>query len=296
MTEFYRQQSRFTDPGPMADWLADTPSDVAGIREVAAKSVFHFMAHGDVAGHGFTDERKPEISLRYAADMFARLRELDPTPPGAGRATTDRILGNCRDFTVLFLSMARHHGIPARARVGFATYFWPGTAGDHVVAEVWEGDRWRLVEPQLDIGYVDPADGTVLDLLDVPRDKFLVGADAWTACRSGGRHPNTFAVAPDVTEPFLRGWSYLRHNLVFDLAALNGQEPLLWDLWGVLVAHPEGDAERLDTLAALLRDPATTTGQLRAAYDTEDFRVPDTVTSRTPPTFAPEQVTLRRTG
>jgi len=56
---------------------------------------------------------------------------------------------------LLFVAMARHHGIPARARVGFAGYLVVG---------------WWL----------DHANG------------FLVGPDAWRACRSGAADPATF--------------------------------------------------------------------------------------------------------
>ncbi|WP_410621971.1 hypothetical protein [Amycolatopsis sp. cmx-8-4] len=45
--------------------------------------------------------------------MFTRLRELDPAPPGGPREPVSRIVGCCRDFTLLFVSLARHHGIPA---------------------------------------------------------------------------------------------------------------------------------------------------------------------------------------
>jgi hypothetical protein len=41
-----------------------------------------------------------------------------------------------------------------------------------VIAEVSDGARWRLVEPQ----FVADQD-LDMDLLDVPRDRFLVGAD-----------------------------------------------------------------------------------------------------------------------
>jgi hypothetical protein len=291
----YTRQSRFTDPGTMAAWLDGTSTDLAGIRDTAARSVFHYRAYGDITGHGFTADREHEINLRYASDMLARLHELDPAPPSTDRAVTDRVVGCCRDHTLLFFTMARHHGIPARARVGFGTYLVPGWAVDHVVAEVWLDGRWRLVEPQFDPGFVDPSDGTPLDLLDVPRDKFLVGPDAWVACRSGAMDPERFVVAPDLAEPFLRGWSYLRHNLVFDLAALNRHEMILWDLWGVLTpGRPRPDDARMDALAALLRAPDLTVDRIAAAFDDEDVRVPDTVVSVTPPGFTPERITLRR--
>jgi hypothetical protein len=294
--EFYSTQSRFSDPGAMGPWLDDTPGDLAAIRTIASTLVFHYMAYGDITAHGFAPERRAEINLRYADDMFARLHELDPAAPGAERKPTDRVVGCCRDHTLLFVAMARHHGIPARARVGFATYLIPDWALDHVIAEVWDAaeGRWRLVEPQFPGDYTDPGDGATVDLLDVPRDRFLVGADAWSACRSGALDPERFVVAPDLPQPFLRSWAYLTHNLVFDLAALHKDEMILWDLWGPLtMGRPKPDESTLDDLAAILAE------QHRGLYrplvpDTfDDLRVPAVVTSVTPPEFTPERVALR---
>lgn len=264
------------------------PARSAALRRAASELVFHYWAYGDITRHGFPASRGKEIDLRYASDMFARLRELDPAPPGSPRSPVHRIVGCCRDFTLLFVSMARHHGIPARARVGFASYLVPGWYLDHVVAEVWSPDGWRLVEPQLsdDFGEVD--------LLDVPRDQFLVGADAWAAARSGDIEPARLVVSPDLDVPFLRGLPYARHNLVLDLAALNKQEMILWDVWGDLSDEAPltpAAVARADELAEVLADADLE--QLRVLFEAEDLRVPPVIRSVTPPGRRPVEVVLR---
>lgn len=287
----YAAHSRFTDPGPAAGWLDGVGPDVAELRRVAAGLVFHFWANGDITDHGFPAERLAEVDLRYAADMLARLHELNPAPLGGQRAPTERIVGCCRDFTLLFVSMARHHGVPARSRVGFAGYLAPGWYLDHVVAEVWDGRRWRLVDPQFPDGSQFP-DGEV-DLLDVPRDRFLVGADAWRACRSGAIEPERFAVSPELTIPGTRGLTQVRHDLVQDLASLNKHEMVLWDLWGRLSDEPElseEDIRAADELAALVQDPAV---DLRAVFDTDDYGVSPVITSLDQVTQLPVEVVLR---
>jgi hypothetical protein len=289
---FYSTQSRFTDPGAMASWLDSVGPDLADIRAAAAQLVFHYRAQGDITDHGFPPKREAEIDLRYADDMLSRLHELNPAPPEKARAATERVVGCCRDSTLLFVAMARHHGIAARARVGFGTYLIADWALDHVIAEVWDAaeQRWRLVEPEFEDGQVD------VDLLDVPADQFLVGADAWAACRSGSLDAQRCVVSPELELPFLRGWPYLMHNLVVDLAALNKHEMLLWDLWGVIeTADPSDDgvARQMDALAARLRVPGLTVDQLTAAFDVDGLRVPDVITSVTPHTRQPRQVTLR---
>jgi hypothetical protein len=267
----YATQSRFSDPGRHADWLADTPADLAALRDIAAGLVFHHWAAGDPTAHGFPASRLAEVDLRYAEAMLGRLRELDPTLSGEPRRTTDRILGCCRDFTLLYVTLLRHHGIPARSRIGFADYLRPGWHLDHVVAEVWDGSRWRLVDPE-------PFDHVTVDLLDIPRDRFLVGPDAWRALRSGGLDPSSVVVSPDLVEPFLRGFPYARHNLALDIAALNKHEMLLWDIWGGMNLDPvvsPSDAARADELAAL--SPTD-------AFAGPDVRVPPVIQSRNPAT------------
>lgn len=283
----FAQHSRFSDPGPLAPWLAGTGPDIGALRTAASGLVFHYRAHGDIAGHGFGPGRLDEINLRYADAMFARLRELNPAPLSAPRAPTDRIVGCCRDHTLILVALARQHGIPARARVGFATYLLPGWALDHVVAELWDGTRWRLVEPQF-------AEHDRVDLLDVPRDEFLVAADAWAACRSGELDPEICTVAPGATEWFLRGWPYLAHNLVHDLATLNKQEMLLWDLWGLIadggMRATESQA-RFDTLAESLRSGDA--DRVLAEFADPALRVPEVITTVSPPDHRPERITLR---
>ncbi|MEU4761883.1 transglutaminase-like domain-containing protein [Actinosynnema sp. NPDC023794] len=281
----YTTHSRFTDPGPAAGWLDGVGPDLAELRRAAAGLVFHYWGNGDITDHGFPAGRLAEVDLRYAADMFARLHSLNPAPLGEERAPTERIVGCCRDFTLLFVSMARHHGVPARSRVGFAGYVAADWYLDHVVAEVWDGRRWRLVDPQF-------LDGEV-DLMDVPRDRFLVGADAWQACRSGAIEPERFVVSPELTIPGTRGLTQVRHDLVQDLASLNKHEMILWDLWGRLSDDPElseEDVAAADGLAAAMQDPRA---DLRALFDTDDYRVSPVITSHDQVTQLPVEVVLR---
>lgn len=296
--DFYAAQSIYSDPGRSVDWLDDVPTELADIRRLATGLVFHFRANGDLSANGFTADRFSELDLRYADDMLARLRQLQDGSITAARQPTRCILGCCRDFTLLFVAMARHRGIPARSRVGFAGYFGGDWWYDHVVAEVWDAAerRWRLVEAQMPDGYVDPATGLQMDLLDVPRDRFLVGADAWRAARSGSLDAERFGVSPELDLPYLRSWTYLAHNVIFDLAALNKDEMVLWETWGVLdsLAPPDPAlASNLDELAACLADPNAQLDTVRSHYDDVRFRVPAMVTNHSPLDGSRRAVELR---
>jgi hypothetical protein len=199
---------------------------------------------------------------------------------------------------VLFLAMARHKRVPARGRVGFAAYFAAGWNVDHEIAEVWDAreQRWRLVDPELREGHVDPTDGAVIDPLDIDADRFIVAPQAWLECRAGSADPERFVVAPDLDVPMTRGWPFLVHNLLQDLAALNKHEMVLWDYWGL--AESEGlSAEQLDLLdqvAGTMMDGEVTVDELRELYTRDELRVPSVITSYSPAADAPLRVSVAR--
>lgn len=296
---YYTTHSLFSEPGPRRAMLDRVPRDLAAMREAVTPLVFHYRGDGDWEENGITPERMAEIDLRYADAMLGRIDELSDAPLGSAREPRERMVGCCRDFTLLFVSLARHHGIPARSRVGFATYFFKDYAVDHVVAEVWDAteDRWRLVDAELHAGHADPNDGTVLDPLDLPRDRFLVAPDAWLRCREGGDDPERYVVSPFLEIPELRGWSYLLHNVVQDLAALNKREMVLWDDWGISAEWASlTDEQRalVDEASRTMMSPETTLAEIQALYARDEFRVPETVTSWTSAVEEPPiEVSLR---
>lgn len=289
-----------SDPGRMAAWIGEVPRDRAELRRLVSGLVFHYRSNGDPAEHGFAPERMSEIDLRYADEQFARLAELKPGPFGAEREPTERILGCCRDFTLLFVSLARSAGIPVRSRVGFAGYFVDGWWVDHVVAEAWDADasRWRRIEAQVPEGFIDASTGAPLDLVDVPHDRFLTGAEAWIAARAGRLDPERVVVAPDLEVPELRSWPYLVHNLILDLVAQAGHETILWETWGVddeLGAEgPDAAlAADLDRIAARIADPDVTPGELHELAADPRFRVPEVVKNHSPVDGTTRRVALR---
>jgi hypothetical protein len=94
-----------------------------------------------------------------------------------------------------------------------------------------------------------------------------------------------------------RGWPYLRHNLVHDLAALNKVEMILWDDWGLLEQQTvlEDDLRLLDKVAEATLAPGDAAfDQLRRIYqDEERLRVPSEVTSYSPASQGPLKVALK---
>src|SRR5213078_2621261 len=71
-------------------------------------------------------ERLADQHVRPVDEVIGRVLELSPEPLRVRRQPADRMVGVCRHFTVLHVALLRFHGIPARARAGFARYFGPG--------------------------------------------------------------------------------------------------------------------------------------------------------------------------
>jgi hypothetical protein len=221
--------------------------------------------------------------------MLSRLRALDPRSLTEPRPPERRLVGCCRDFTVLRCTLARHAGIPVRARVGFARYFTPAFHVDHEVVEWWDAGqyRWRLLDAQLSERHV--AHYRVgFDPTDVPRDQFLVGGRAWQLCRAGQADPDTFGLAPELSFP--RGLPFVRGHVVQDLAALNKMELLLWDVWGLMQAPLDDGLPLLDEVAGRTQ-AAEGFADVRRLYASPDLAVPGRVTCLSP-ARGPHEITL----
>ncbi|MGY0573675.1 hypothetical protein ACTGJ9_023500 [Bradyrhizobium sp. RDM12] len=111
---------------------------------------------------------------------------IDPRPLTITRPGALRALAMCRDALVLCAAL-RQHGVPARVRCGFGTYFTGHGYHDHWVCEYWaRGEqRWVLVDAELD----EPHRRLLkfdFDPTDVPR---TAGVEAWQRCRSGAIDP-----------------------------------------------------------------------------------------------------------
>jgi hypothetical protein len=245
---FYALPSSITDPGSHARLLDGLPADMGELCQIVQGATIHIF-WAEAYGVKLTARRQSEVQLRTLQHRLARTLELDPRPLTESRPPEKRIVGNCRDFSVLLVSILRHQGIPARARCGFGTYFIPDHFEDHWVAEVWnaEQQRWILVDAQLDSLQCD-AMKIPFNPLDVPRDQFIVGGQAWQMCRNGQADPDHFGIFD------MHGLGFVRGNFVRDVASLNKVELLPWDCWGI-IEKPEVndpvDLALLDRLAGL---------------------------------------------
>jgi hypothetical protein len=271
----YTQPGPLTDAGAHLDALLALPSDLPSLL-AAVQGVLVHQDLANVYGFAMPDERRVTAHFRSTEPILGRILEEDPRPLTEPRTPDRRIACTCRTFSLIAVAAMRAHGIPARARCGFGNYFDPGWHIDHWVAERWNGKEWILSDAQMD-PLLTKTIGFDFDPADVPRDRFVVGGQAWIQYRAGELDPNKCGL----TIPGEQGAWWIASNLIRDVAALANLELLPWDVWGRM-PEPEDaiDADLtalLDDLAAVTADPDTAAGA-RARYEADDrIRVPEQV-------------------
>jgi hypothetical protein len=275
---FASQPAAMTSAGTQAPLFDGLPREVADLAAVAQGLLIHEHI-APAYGVELSDERRASVHLRPVEPILERLIAEDGRPLTTARPAEARLAGNCRQFTVLLVAMLRAQGVPTRARCGFGGYFGTDWFEDHWVAEYWHAAqaRWVLADAQIDDVQrgMFPID---FDLMDVPRDRFLIAGDAWARCRAGDADPAKFGLS------FLDegGLWWIAGNLMRDVAALNNMELLPWDVWGVMPGPgetPTPDLSALfDRLSEFTHAADESFAELRALYDGDErLRVPPTV-------------------
>jgi hypothetical protein len=275
---FFAQQSPLSNPGTYAYLYQDLPTDIAALCKVVQGTTIHIF-WAERYGCPLSPERQEEVQLRLMPRRLARMLELDPAPLTQVRPLERKLVGNCRDFSLMLASILRSQGVPARARCGFGAYFMPNHFEDHWVCEYWNADqqRWILVDAQLDPFQCEQMK-VPFDPLDVPRDQFIVGGKAWQMCRSGQADPDQFGIFN------LHGLDFVRGDFIRDVASLNKVELLPWDCWGIIETPNEAlsaaDLALLDHLADLTSADVPDFDAVQALYTTDArLRVTGTVHS-----------------
>jgi hypothetical protein len=263
---YFAQPGPMTEPGPYSRLLEGLPTDIGELCRIVQGTSIHIFWAGRY-GLDLSEDRKAEVQLRTLQHRLRRTIELDARPLTEARPLEKKIVGNCRDFSLLLVSILRHRDIPARARCGFGAYFIPNHYEDHWVAEYWnaEQQRWILVDAQLDT-FQREALKISFDPMDVPRDQFIVGGRAWQMCRSGLAAPDSFGIFD------MHGLGFVRGNFVRDVASLNKVELLPWDCWGIIEKPEENDPDDLtflDLLAGLTSADVPDLETVRSHYETD---------------------------
>src|SRR5262245_3051996 len=135
--DFYSQSAAMTAGREHSPRLKELPGDVAALVPIVQGQLLHEHVATHAYGVELSDERRRESHIRPVEQRLDRLRLQDERPLSVARPVNERLVGTCRDFTLMLVAMLRTKGIPARARCGFGAYFNPGQLVDHWVCEYW---------------------------------------------------------------------------------------------------------------------------------------------------------------
>ncbi len=236
IADFYRGPSPTSDLGRYRELVVDLPADAEALGAV----VRGLLIHNSVAKRRdlqFSADRMSSMETVGAKAILDNVMSLDPRSLEFKRPAGQRMVGFCYHFALLHCALLRATGTPARVRCGFARYLQTRRWIDHWVVEYWDGDGWRLTDPQIGRG-------------DLTADDFQNGLNGWIQCRGGASKPALHGNGE------LWGWDELRGSLINDVAALNKVEVAGW-YWCNRIKvdpldqpHDELDAS-LDTVARL---------------------------------------------
>jgi hypothetical protein len=288
--DFYRTQSRWSDPGRWASLLAEIPPEPRAILRAVSGVLLHpYLA--PMRGVEVPSAAQDDRQQRSVEGILDLVLSRDHRGLTADREPRDRAFCVCAGFARLATAVFRTHGVPARCRAGFAAYFTPGFLEDHWVCEYRNEDRWRLLDAQLDETAVRDF-GISFPPWDVPRDQFIDGSTAWCRARAGELDPARMGLSG----LGLSGMWFAAGEVMLDVAALNKEEMLPWEKWSVGrelgpgATVPASSLAKLDAVAGALRG-APDAGLARQVYAEHDWlRVTPTVLSFT--SGVPVELTL----
>ena len=278
---YYTSHSAVSDPGEMARLLDAMPADperlVAAVSGVVLHRLFLTPLGLTVPAHAQDD-----LDSRLLRTILERIVARDSAALDSPRPPERRFIGICRDYALMACAVLRHHAIPARVRVGFATYFQPGLYDDHWVCEYHLDGQWRLLDAELS-ERVRRHFAIAFPSSDVPRDRFLVAGDVWRRIRRDALDPDVCGVG---SERLTGAW-FVGAAVVRDLACLNKREMLGWDYWGTALDFSgpgsqvsDAAAAQLDAVAAVIGAGEPDWKVLRELYEgSEALRVPSVVRS-----------------
>lgn len=268
---YYREHSLFSDPGPHAHLLEGLPDSPQELRMSVQGVLIHRLTAG-MYNLTFGREQRGEQYLRTTQERLGRLAATSARPLVESRAPQERLVGTCRDFALLYTALLRHAGIPARMRVGFATYLTPEQPYriDHWISEYWDAhlERWVLADAQ-----IDSVQKEAFQMRGDPQDlrlgiDFYLAGQAWKLARSGQEKPLLFRYSGH-----WKGMPCIRGNLLHDFQVLNKVELEPWDYWDDLSRKDETaltveEKTLLDRIAGLTLAPDSNFPELQELFET----------------------------
>ena len=244
-------QSAYSNPGVWSGLLDDVEPTIESVSFMSRNVVAHYRAQAPV----LPESTAGDVNLRWIEAILATDQRRHRAPLRAEREVGDRVQGCCRDHSLLAVAALRHHGVPARNRVGFATYLSPAWNADHVVVEAWIDGRWRRFDPEFagNPAVQLPALADPTDIPPGPDGPFLSAAQVWLGHRAGSLDVSRFGVAEGLG---IGGDWFVYGYVIAEVAHRFGDELLLWDTWGAMTGDlsnaPKGNLRLVDEIAQLV--------------------------------------------
>jgi hypothetical protein len=240
------RQSPFSEPGGLGDLFDAIEPTIDAVSTVSRNVIVHYReAEGELP-----PDTRDDINLRWIDAILAADQRRHNSPLTEARPETRRVQGCCRDHSLLCVAILRSHGIPARTRVGFASYFNEGWHTDHVIVEAQIDGGWRCFDPEVATPSHTLEDPTNIPL--GPDSSFLTASQAWMAHRERGLDVSRFGASGDIG---ISGDWFVYDYVIAEVAHRFGHELLLWDLWGTMRTDlsqvPEADLQLVDEIAEL---------------------------------------------
>ena len=270
--DFYKETSLYTDLGLYKEFAKSLPDDIKELCHLQRHQIIHpfdmkdkEMRNNSNSFYGDMTKLK-ETSLCFENDLYptaiSMLAELLRRNKNytIDRPIEDKIHVCCREQAILLAAILKAKGIPARVRSGFANYACLGNgAGDHWITEYYneEKGRWTLVDAAM---YFDDETlkeyGIDFDLIDIPRDKFIFGAEAYLKLRNKEMSDKDIYYS---STPRTYGLKGALHGLFYDFHSLMNNEIIFLHLPKYIVDKnlelSEEEYIELDNLAELTLNP-----------------------------------------
>ncbi|MEM7429210.1 MAG: transglutaminase domain-containing protein, partial [Pseudomonadota bacterium] len=181
------------------------------------------LAHYGLSASDFASVSRQTLPVAERLSVFAESGgavDLSPRPPQG------RSIGTCRDYALLMTGFLREHGIEARVRCGFASYFAPGRWEDHWICEyrLPGEEAWRMADAQMD-GVHREVYAIDFEPQNLPDGAFCSAGRIWSDFRAGRLDPETCGAGERT------GTWIMAVDVARDYLALCGQEVSPWDGW-----------------------------------------------------------------
>lgn len=244
---YYKEHSYMTDIKEHQDFIGKLPKDVFELSKLIQNALLHNHVQHLYKVTSNETLTKEELPLRSMNEMIQGFKHRGMLNLHDQRVPDERLLGICRDYSVMLTSLLREIGVAARARCGFASYLEQGKYVDHWVCEYFDESqsKWIKFDAQIDDlqkTMFESAIGKSIDFTHVNDEEFIIAAKAWQMARNNEVDAELFGILD------WWGYDYLICNLILDINSLLKVPLEPWDMWEGYKSMPYNQLTKEDKL------------------------------------------------